>query len=91
MMFNKWISNTQKKEAEVAESCPTLCNPMDCVYSLPGSSIHGIFQARVLECIAISFSRESSQPRDWTRVSCIVGRHFTIWATRDVWIIYFYK
>ena len=49
-------------ESEVAQSCPTLCNPMDC--SLLGSSVHGIFQARVLEWIAISFSRGSSQPRD---------------------------
>ena len=49
--------------------------------SLPGSSIHGIFQARVLEWVAISFSRGSSRPRDWTQVSCIAGRHFTIWAT----------
>ena len=46
----------------VSQSCPTLCNPMDC--SLPGSSIHGILQARILEWIAISFSRGSSQPRD---------------------------
>ena len=68
-------------ESEVAQSCPTLCDPMDC--SLPGSSIHGIFQARVLEWVAISFSRRSSQPRDWTRVSHIVGRCFTIWATRE--------
>ena len=50
----------------------------------PGSSVHGIFQARVLEWVPISFSRESSQPRDWTQVSCIVGRSFTIWATREV-------
>ena len=49
-------------ESEVAQSCLTLCDPMHC--SLPGSSIHGIFQARVLEWVAISFSRESSQPRD---------------------------
>ena len=49
--------------------------------ALPGSSIHGIFQARVLEWVAISFSRRSSRSRDWTRVSCIVGRRFTIWAT----------
>ena len=55
--------------------------PMDC--SLPGSSIHGIFQARVLEWIAVSFSRVSSRPRDWTRVSHIAGRCFTIWATRE--------
>ena len=52
-------------------------------YSLPGSSVHGIFQAIVLEWIAISFSRGSSQPRDWTPVSCIVDRHFTIWATKE--------
>ena len=48
--------------SEVAQSCPTLCDPMD--YSLPGSSVHGIFQARILEWVAISFSRESSQPRN---------------------------
>ena len=54
---------------------------MDC--SLPGSSIHGIFQARVLEWIAISFSRGSSQPRDRTQVSYIAGRCFTIGATRE--------
>ena len=52
-------------------------------YSLPGSSIHGIFQARVLEWVAISFSRGSSWPRDWTWVSQIAGRHFTISATRE--------
>ena len=51
-----------------------LCDPMDC--SPPGSSIHGIFQARVLEWVAISFSRGSSRPRDRTRVSCIAGRCF---------------
>ena len=55
---------------------------MDC--SLPGSSVHGIFQAIVLEWIAISFSRGSSQPRDQTQVSCIVDRRFTLWATREV-------
>ena len=55
-----------------------LCGPMDC--SLPGSSIHGIFQARILDWVAISFSRGSSQPR----VSRIVGRRFTLWATREV-------
>ena len=49
------------KVNEVSQSCPTLCDPMDC--SLPGSSTHGILQARVLECVAISFSRGSSQPR----------------------------
>ena len=55
---------------------------MDC--SLPGSSVHGIFQARVLEWVTISFFRGSSQLRDQTQVSHIVGRRFTIWATREV-------
>ena len=64
-----------KSESEVAQSCPTLCNSMDC--SLPLSSVHGIFQARVLEWVAISFSRGSSQPRAGTWVSCIVSRWVT--------------
>ena len=51
--------------------------------SLSGSSIHGIFQARVLEWIAISFSRGSSRPRNRTQVSHIAGRSFTVWATRE--------
>ena len=69
-------------ESEVTQSCSTLCDPMDC--TLPGSSVHGIFQAIVLEWIAISFSRGSSQTRDWTLVSHIVDKHFTFWATREV-------
>ena len=68
----------KETESEVAQSCPTLCDPMDC--SLPGFSVHGIFQARVLECVAISFSRVSSRCRYRTRVSHVSGRHFTIWA-----------
>ena len=60
----------------VAQLCPTLCSPMDC--SPPGSSVHEILQARVLTWEAISFSRASSQPRDQTRVSPIVGRFFAI-------------
>ena len=72
-----------------AQSCPTLCYPVDCS-SLPGSSIHGIFQARILEWVAISFSRRSSLPRDWTEVSCIVGRRFTVWVTRKVLYVYTY-
>ena len=55
---------------------------MDC--SLPGSSVHGLFQARVLEWVAISFSRRSSWPRDLTWVSRIVGRRFSVWATKEV-------
>ena len=68
-------------KSEVAQSCLALCDPMD--YSLLGSSIYGTFQARILEWVGISFSRISSQPRDWTRVSHIVGRCFTLWATRE--------
>ena len=64
-----------------AQSCPTLCDPMDC--SPPGSSVQGILQVRILECIAISFSRGFSWPRDWAWVSCIAGRLFTVWATRE--------
>ena len=75
-------SGALKKERKCAQSCLTLCDPMDC--SLPGSSVHGIFQALVLEWIAVSFSRGSSRPGDWTRVSRIVDRHFTVWATREV-------
>ena len=76
------LNNRPKSESEVAQSCPTLCDSMDC--SLPGFPIHGIFQARVLEWVAIAFFRGSSWLRDWTQVSCIIGRCFTIWATREV-------
>ena len=64
----------------VAQLCPTLWYPIDS--SLPGSSVHGIPQARILGGIAIPFSRGSSQPRNQTWVSCITGRFFTVWATR---------
>ena len=80
------ISPQSESESEVAQSCLTLCDPTDC--SPPGSSVHGIFQARILKWVAISFSRKSSQPRDWTQVSRIVGRHFTIWATREVFWLF---
>ena len=59
-------------KSEVAQSCLTLCDPID--GSLPGSAVHGIFQARILEWAAISFSRGSSQPRDRTQFSCIADR-----------------
>ena len=65
----------------VAQSCLTLCDAMDC--SLSGSSVHWISQARILDWVAISFSRGSSQPRDQMQVSCIAGRFFTIWAIRE--------
>ena len=75
------ISIVVMKHSEVSQLCPTLCNPMDC--NLPGSTVHGILQARILEWLAISFSRRSLRPRDCTRVSRVVGRRFTIWATRE--------
>ena len=58
-----------------------LCDPMDC--GPPGSSVHGILQARIQEWVAIPFSRGSSQPKDPTLVSCIAGRFFTFWTTRE--------
>ena len=60
----------------VIQSCLTLCDPMD--YSSQGSSVHGIFQARILEWVVILFSRVSSPPRDRTWVSCIAGRLFIV-------------
>ena len=65
-----------KSEREVAQSCQTLNDPMD-------YTVHGICQARILEWVAFPFSRGSSQPRDRTQVSCIGGRFFTSWATRE--------
>ena len=75
-----------KQLVKVSQSCPTLCDPMHC--RPPGSSVHGILQAKILEWVAISSSRESSWPRDQTQVSCFAGRFFTIWATREApWTI----
>ena len=72
---------TFKIRVLVAQLCPTLCNSMD--YSPPGSSVHGVLQARILEWVNIPFSRESSWPRVQTWVSHMAGRFFTIWATRE--------
>ena len=77
LLFSSFDLSVHLLSCSVTQSCPTLCNPMDC--SLPGSSVHGIFQARMLEWIAIPFSRGSSQPRDWTQISYIAGRFFIIW------------
>ena len=78
------MMRVKESESEVTQSCPTLCDPMDC--SLSGSSVYGIFQARVLEWIAISFSRGSSRPRKWTPVSHITGRidAFELWCWRKL-------
>ena len=64
------LSKVKKVKVKFAQSCLTLCNPMNC-------TVHGILQARILEWVAFSFSRGSSQPRDQTQVSCITGRFFT--------------
>ena len=65
--------------AQSLQSCVILCIPMDCI--LPGSSLHGILQARILEWVAMPSSWGSSWPRDWTQVYCIVGGFFTYWTT----------
>ena len=70
-----------KVKVSVTQSCPTLCDPTDCC--LPGSSVHGILQERILEWVPIPLSRGSSWPRNWTWVSCTVSGFFTVWATRE--------
>ena len=77
-LVSEWVSEWV---IEAAQLCPTLCDPMDC--SPPGSSVHGILQARILEWVTIPFSRGSSQPRNRTQVSCIGGRRCNLWATRE--------
>ena len=67
-----------KLKGKVVQSCPTLCDPMDCI-------VHGILQARILERIAVPFSRASFQPRGWTQVSHITGGFFTSWVTREAY------
>ena len=69
----------------VAQLCLTLCNPTDS--SPPGSPVHGVLQAKILEWVTISYSRWSSSPRDWTRVPCIVDRFLTVWATMEAYQI----
>ena len=86
-------TNTNKRKLpelskqSVAQWCPTFFDPMDC--SSPGSSVHEILQARILEWVAIPFSRGSSRPRDWTWVSCIAGKFFTVWATREAQTVWY--
>ena len=71
----------EKKERKWSRSVVSLCDPIDC--SQPGFSVHGFLQTRTLEWVAVFFSRRSSQPRDWTEVSCLVGGHFTVWAPKE--------
>ena len=73
--FTNWAIRGALK-VKVAQSCPTLCNPVD-------YAVHGILQARILEWVAFPFFRGSSQTRDWTQVSHIAGGVFTSWTTRE--------
>ena len=73
--MNEWVDKWKSL------SHVRLCDSIDC--NPPGSSVHGILHARILECVAVPFSRESSQPRDQTQVSHIAGRFFNIWATSE--------
>jgi len=82
MMLVKWRRGSCYV---VAKSCLTLWNPMS--YILPGSSVHGISQARILEWVAIFFSRGSSRPRAWTHVSWIRRQILYCWATREAPLI----
>ena len=74
----------KERKVKVTQSHPPPYDPLD--FSPPGSSVHDIFQARTLKWVAIPFSRGSPRPRDWTWVSCIAGRFFTICATRKAHI-----
>ena len=76
MYFSWWIFLMKSSEVKVAQSCPILCDPVDYTF-------HAILQARILEWAAFPFSRESSQLRDWTPVSCIAGGFFMSWAIRE--------
>ena len=70
------LFQSSKRKVKVAQSFPTLCDPMD-------YTVHRILQAKILEWVAVPFSKESSQPRDQTQVSWIASRFFTVWATRE--------
>ena len=74
--FNQGLENFLQSEVKVTQLCPTFCDPTD-------YTVHGIFQARILEWVAFSFSRGSSQPRDQTHISRIADGFFTSWATRE--------
>ena len=80
VLWNKCVSLITSLRAQSLESCPTICNPTDC--SPPGSCVHGILQAKILEHVAISFSRGSSQPRVQTFVSYIGKWTFNHWVTQ---------
>ena len=74
MITKRYVLKNHCSLSEVAQSCPTLCDPMDC--RPPGSCVHEVFQAEILEWVVISYSRVTSRPRDWTPISCgsCIGR-----------------
>ena len=74
--YSAFDTTTINNNTVYIQSCLTLCDPMDC--SPPGSFVHRILQARILEWVAMPFSRGSSRPRDRTQVSHIAGRFFTV-------------
>ena len=80
-LYTHTHTHREKLKMKAAQSCLTLCDPMDC--RLPGSSVHGILQARILEWVVVPISRGSSLPRDQNGVSCIAGGFFTSWAARE--------
>ena len=88
LSIHKWMDiSVVSVCAKSLQSCPTLCHSMGC--SLPGTSVLGILQAGILEWVAVPFSRGSSRPRDWTRVSCIscIGRWSVVSTFWLLWIM----
>ena len=82
-LCTSWATREAKACVLVTQLCLTLWDPMDC--SPPCFSVHGILQARILEWVAVPFSRGSSWPRDLTQVFSIAGRFLTIWATETAY------
>jgi len=78
-LSGRFLTTEPQVKVKEAQSCLTLCDPMD--YNLPGCSVHGILQTRKLEWVTFPFSTGSSWLRDWTQVSHITGRFFTVWVT----------
>ena len=87
-MFKECVTFVKSERVQL---CPVVSNSLQChglmepPWSPAGSSVHGILQARILQCVAIPFSRESPWPRDQTKVSGIAGRFFTVWATKEMY------
>ena len=80
--FTRTESNRSLAVLVVVQSCPAVCDSTDS--SLPGSSVHGILQARILKWVATPLSKGSSRPKDQTWVSCVAGKFFTVWASLHI-------